>query len=73
MLGTADLRERDRGVARERWDLGKERVLLNVQPVSKWGTIFYRDEKGEEGWQSVFLRMTGGTARENCLTGSQGF
>lgn len=64
---------RDRGVARERWDLGQEGVLLNVQPVSKWGTIFKRDEKGEEGRQCVFLRMKGGSAKERYLTGSHGF
>lgn len=67
VLGTAESRGKGRGVARERLDLGKDGVLFNVQPVSKWSTIFLKrgGKKERWGWQSAFLRMKGGTAREN--------
>lgn len=48
---------RDGGVARERWGSlkgrgVKEGGLFNVQPMSKWDTIFFfLRKKGEEGWR----------------------
>lgn len=48
-LGTAESRGKGRGVARERLDLGKDGVLFNVQPVSKWSTIFLKRGKKRRG------------------------
>lgn len=48
-LGTAESWGKGRGVARERLDLGKDGVLFNVQPVSKWSTIFLKREGGGRG------------------------
>lgn len=50
----------------------KEGGLFNVQPMSKWDTIFFYRKKGEEGWRwqcggvvGGGWRMKGGSAGEN--------
>lgn len=45
----------------------KEGGLFNVQPMSKWDTIFKKKRgRGGEGWLG-FWRMKGGSAGENFV------
>lgn len=38
----------------------KEGGLFNVQPMSKWDTIFFYRKKGEEGWRWQCGGVVGG-------------